>query len=103
MKDGILISGDRSTSLTAMINRPVLVITVTRYYTGTLVTLTDDDIVLEGCCLIYETGGMNEAVTGKMKGRRDYYGPDSLVVLSRAAIVEYVMLPEDALPASTIT
>ncbi len=89
MDDGVVISGDQMVFIAAMINKPVLICTVTRYYTGILVGVSDTEVSLQDPSLIYETGGMDKAIKGEWTGKRDYYGDGHITVLPRACCVEY--------------
>lgn len=78
----------KSDSYPIEIETPVFVRTVTHYYTGRLVAVTDQEIVLADCAWIADTGRFSSALqTGDLVEVEPY--PDGVdVVINRGAIVD---------------
>ena len=81
----------------------VLVRCVTHYYTGRIVALTAEAIILDDACWIANTGRFNAALaSGKLEEVEPFPDP---VFMARGAVVDITKwrhaLPRSVLPAST--
>ena len=84
-----LIGGSERKSHSLQIGQAYFVRTVTHYYTGRLVTVTDSDIVLRDAAWIADTGRFADALkTGTLNEVEPYPDPNIGVVISRGAIVD---------------
>lgn len=61
--------------------------TVTMYYTGLLVRITNQELVLESCSWIADTGYLSEALKGGIFSEIEPY-PDGPVLISRGGIID---------------
>lgn len=76
-------------------NNPFMVIgtsyfirTVTHYYTGRLIWVGDNEIVLEDVCWIADTGRFNEFMAGKTVNESEPYPKLSKVIIGRGSIID---------------
>lgn len=66
---------------------------VTHYYTGRLICVTDQELVLEEAAWIADTGRYNEAIkTGKLNEVEPIIGP---AIIGRGALVDAVEWPNN--------
>lgn len=64
--------------------------TVTHYYQGRLVGVTDKELTLTGVAWIANTGRYSEFLSGKRGGEEEVYPPKSVVIVGRGAVVSAV-------------
>ena len=81
------------------IGNSVLIRTVTYFYTGRIVSVDRDEIVLKDAAWVAETGRFSNALTTGALGEVEPY-PD-LVSVSRGAVVDVTIWAHD-LPRDTI-
>lgn len=95
-------SQNTSDSYGLLIDKPVIVRTVTHTFTGNVTQVTDCDIVLHQAAWIAVSGRWNQAVKGvwESSAEIEMYPPDAPVILPRGAIVECTLLMGE-LPTET--
>lgn len=91
-----LFDGNTSVSNSAhpyKIGTAYLIRGVTHYYTGRLVSVTEQELVLEDAAWIADTGRYNEALeTGKLNEVEPIIGP---AIIGRGALVDAVEWPSN--------
>lgn len=80
------------------IGKPYLIRTVTHYYTGKLVAVTDQELLLEDAAWIADTGRFADAVRGGSFLEVEPF-PDGEVIIGRGSIIDACAVPF-ALPRS---
>lgn len=74
------------------IGKPYLIRTVTHYYTGKLVAVTDQELLLEDAAWIADTGRFHQAVRDGVLSEVEPY-PAGQVIIGRGAIVDAMLWP----------
>lgn len=62
--------------------------TVTHYFTGRLIEVWDQEIVLEDACWIADTGRFNEFVAGKTFNESEPFPKGARVIIGRGSIID---------------
>lgn len=75
------------------VGNPVLIITVTRYYTGRIVGVTDSEILIEDAAWIADTGRFFDAFRDGELSEFEAY-PDGVVSVARGCIVDVSTWPK---------
>lgn len=64
--------------------------TVTQYYLGQLVNITDQELVITKASWVASTGRFNEFISGSDPSENEPYNKNQLVIVGRGAIVSAV-------------
>lgn len=86
-----------SSSHSIKLNEKYLIRTVTNYFTGRVISITDSDIVLENAAWIPDTGRFKEAVEIGSFSEVEPYKND--IILNRGSIIDMTIISFD-LPRS---
>lgn len=70
------------------VGNKVLVRAVTHYYTGEIVLITRDEIVLRSAAWVADTGRYSTALSSGMLGEYEGYPDAALVTVGRGAVVD---------------
>jgi len=94
---------NHSDSYQLLIDRAVIIRTVTHAFTGRLTQVTDYDVVIYDQAWIAEAGRWNEALMGKWDSNAEIeaYPDDTPTVIPRGAIVEMTLFRGE-LPRKTV-
>ena len=84
----------KSTQHPYELNKNYLIRTVTMIYTGKLVNVFKDELVLEKACWIPETDRWNESVKNCTFSEQEPYPEDRQVIIGRGAILDCVQITE---------
>lgn len=85
-----LIPQSASKRLPMPIGLAVFIRTVTHHYTGRIVAVSEEEVGLKECAWIADDGRFAQAIEKGALGEVEPYPKDSVVVVNRGAIIDWV-------------